>query len=179
MSVPIQPFRQGAGSDKLNELVAAVNRLLAMTGDPYIAVERGATGFAVRLQVDKLLERIPRPSTAQLYGKVVSAEELSANRWTYTIHRCNADGDVGESSEPAEYTAYNSMEKEASDSGVQPNGLDVDGLANELYTFALAPIGPGAFFPIWRAADPDALNEFWFCVPNQPDGGCNGQEGQS
>lgn len=177
MSVPIQPFRGGSAADKLNQLVAAVNRLLAMTGDPYIAVERAGVGFGVRLLVDKLMERIPHARThVPLYGKVVSSEELSANRWTYTIRLCDADGEeLDDSSDPAEYTAYNSLEKLASGAGVQPNGLDVDNLTAPEYSFALVPIGAGAFGPIWKPADPAALNDYWFCIPNQPDGGCTGQ----
>jgi len=61
----IRPFRKGERltPGRLNELVEAADRVLALRGDGLVEVSQAAQGRTLRLNVDKLLPRIlPRSS---------------------------------------------------------------------------------------------------------------------
>ena len=163
----IQRFTTGPGHERLNEIIDAVNALLAITGDGLVCVERTAGGAVMRLNVEALAARLAKPPPGQLWGKVLSSYPAASNRWDYTIALCDPDGTVHAA---GPFDAYNAMEVNASDGGNQPTGLNASNLVTDDYTFAMQPIGTGAIVPVWpdRAAD----GTYWFAIPNQPDGNC-------
>lgn len=94
--------------------------------------------------------------------KAVGWEQLSANRWEYTIQAID--------DEEMEVTALNMMESGNTASIAGP-GINIDELAEG---FELVPVGKDAaghevecVFPAWKIGD-----EWWFCVENAVDGEC-------
>jgi hypothetical protein len=84
----LKRFTKGAsrvGLNMLNAIVDELNALLAwvknLNGDEYIYVQRGPAGGTIRLDIDAVLRRVPRPTAQQ----VMDAKVTAATGSTYTV----------------------------------------------------------------------------------------------
>lgn len=91
--MPIERFQGGDEGlrRKLNQLVDAVNTLSDIKGDnQFIGVTRSG-GATVRLMIDAVLARIPKPSATSLFLVKVTKDggsngnKTTAATWTYTV----------------------------------------------------------------------------------------------
>ena len=90
---PVKDFTGGKAKLRahLNELVAQLNSILDITGDGLIQVARAGRGWALRLNVDSLLARIPHTVPANVFPVIVTKDAgvsggaAAECTWTYTV----------------------------------------------------------------------------------------------
>jgi hypothetical protein len=119
---------------------------------------------------------LPGLSENTFWGIIQSYTSLGSNQWSYSVKRTSktATGYSNWSGTGTAFTAYNSMEYINDGSGVEGNGVDIDG--TDFPTgFSIQPIPAGSpvlihKLDILNGGEPD--EEYWFCVPNGIDGTC-------
>ena len=109
-----------------------------------------------------------------VWAKVVSSAVLSTNRWTYTLRQQDMS-DTGWSDTTDYYTytpCYNGCEANNDGTGVQGNGIDIDG-ADFPAGMAIVPIAVGCVVQLWPGQLTAAGVRTWrFFAVNSVDGTC-------
>jgi hypothetical protein len=189
--MPIDRFRGGNPSarDKLNQLVEGANSLSQLRGDEvFIAVRRGPGGACVALNIDAVLSRVPklRHGADRFWAKITgsaAADSPAQGRWVYawTEVEKTAAGyggwtavDGGRSGTTGTDPAYNSIEDANDGTGVQGNGVDVDG-ADYPAGFAQQPAPANIIVEmvvVSLVVEDVPLTEYWFTYEGADDGTC-------
>jgi len=144
---------------------------ISMTGAP------AAEGDLVRLYLLGQVSGLPRygflpPGSSAIRAKITSSTSIGDNRWSYAFEAVKYDklGAWTTIVDGLTGAAYNSIESNNDDAGVQGNGVD---LANLPTGVTLVPIGVGAIVELSAVTNCETgAVEYVFQAVNQVDGAC-------
>lgn len=169
-------------------LIDTADPLIDSAGEFTAREFNGAPGLTGRFEVQFVGydgEEPPKPcylfpnTTANgFYIRVVSSTPIAGafNRWSYAwveqlVNKVGTfkDRPAGQTSATSGIPAYNSMEANNAETGIQGNGIDI---ANLPAGWTIKPIGIGAV--VWARVERncDGDQELYFGAPNAVDGAC-------
>lgn len=174
---PNDPLASVLGTDEVPPLVGDVEE------DPHAAALA-----RIQRQLDALVRTAPDDETQRVtmlesqpvtfWGKITASSADGTNRWSYTFSEVEktAAGYAGWAVRDGGWsgTARNTLENMNSGTGVQGNGVDVDG-ADWPADFDIEACPTNAIVRIHREtfmASETATEEFWFQYANGVDGTC-------
>jgi len=104
--------------------------------------------------------------------KLTGASPLLPNRWAYSAVEQvpEKQGRYKDKLNGWSGTAYNTVEANNADTGIQGSGDDV---ADFPQGVDLQPLGAGAVVPAWRVINCEGNKEVHFAAPNNPGGSCD------
>ena len=174
---------QQVTATSLNELVDAVNKFEAMTGDGLIRVRRTSGGTV--LSIDPDLLGVGRTTVNSFIAGITGFTSSGSNRWLYAWSEAEktAAGYAGwtiktggRSGTTSTLPAYNFVEDMNSGSGVQGNGVNLANLDTADFTFAIQPAPDGLMaimHEIKFSIGESNFTEYWFGYESGVDGSCD------
>jgi|TARA_R100001530_G_C4310063_1_gene152767 hypothetical protein len=162
----------------LNIMVDAINRLQNISSDGLVRVQQTGSGTSYSLSLNKLLPRIPKTKKV-FWAEITGNTSLGNDRWTYSFKEVEKTSagyggftDVTGGKTGTD-TAYNFIEDMNDGLTVEGNGVNVDNLDTDEYTFAIQPAPTGLTVKMLEIYDGVSAFEFWFQYENGIDGACD------
>jgi len=175
----VQVHRPADGTG-LRDLPNGMQFSLEVTGVPLYAALGGlAVGqFALGWLSGGIWHAIPYSNTSEWWGEITDSDEFATNRWDYEVEERVRTATGWEApDDPRVLTAYNSLEANNSGSGVQGNGIDLDGqIFTDNSSLEIMPAPQGAIVRVYEEwyVDADGVESAYvsFQFANPVDGTC-------